>query len=261
MLPEEIPPEKLSQEAFRLLRTAQSILNTKEPDLAHINKINELEDDLNFINQLAKEFPQENKPRVTSISLSPKLLIPEKETTILPRITRKSSLYSNEGSIHSTSEELCSTNNFISLDSNTISPNNKDEFTMGRQTNYKYHSEKSVSPPVSSIGSTEDESGFSSMTSFQEVGLPISNSSLNEETLTREALLRSMLHDDSSDGFYSLQDYRFNDSCSLNSSKREPSIDSQKLWSKIHNVSHGRSSSTPVDAISKEKVSMKVLWV
>lgn len=32
---EEVPPEKLSQEAFRLLRTVQSLLNTREPDLAH----------------------------------------------------------------------------------------------------------------------------------------------------------------------------------------------------------------------------------
>lgn len=34
---ESIPPEKLSQEAFRLLRTIQSLLNTREPDLARLS--------------------------------------------------------------------------------------------------------------------------------------------------------------------------------------------------------------------------------
>ncbi|KAK9722882.1 hypothetical protein QE152_g19466 [Popillia japonica] len=198
VIPEEIPPEKLAQEAFRLLRTAQSILNTKEPDLAQVNKVNEPEDDLNFISQLAKEFPQDNKPRVTSISLSPKLLIPEREPTILPnRITRKLSLYSNEGSIHSNTEEPSNLedtrSSFDRIVSNNLLPNEKQisrGFQSRRQNNYKCDSEKSVSPPVSSIGSTEDESGFSSMNSFQEVGLPISNPS--EEILTRDALLRRL---------------------------------------------------------------------
>ncbi|GJQ70782.1 hypothetical protein Trydic_g710 [Trypoxylus dichotomus] len=265
LLPEEIPPEKLSQEAFRLLRTAQSILNTKEPDLANINKINEPEDDLNFISQLAREFPQDNKPRVTSISLSPKLLIPEREATILPnRITRKLSIYSNHSNgeeqriLESPREDLVSlsdNNSLLSSEKQQLSENQEPR----RQSNYKCDSEKSVSPPVSSISSTEDESGFSSMNSFQEVGLPISASSLSEETLTRDALLRSMLHDDSSDDFYSLQNYKVNDSYSLKNSKFESPRDSQKLWAKSGNVSHRRSNSTPVDTISKESVSMKVL--
>lgn len=261
LLPEEIPPEKLSQEAFRLLRTAQSILNTREPDLAHMNKINEPEDDLNFISQLAKEFPQENKSKATSISLSPKLLVPEKEIPILPRVSRKLSLHSNGSSTQSTIGDQSNRNNFGNIESLS---NNK-QYSLGvdtrRQSTYKSDSEKSISPTISSIGSTEDESGFSSMTSFQEVGLPISTSLLSEETLTKDALLRSMLHDDSSEDFYSLQDYKFSDNYILDNSKYNTTVDSQKLWTKIANVSHKRSSSTPVDNAAKEKISMKVLWV
>ncbi|XP_015598422.1 uncharacterized protein LOC107269265 isoform X2 [Cephus cinctus] len=34
--PDDVPPEKLSQEAFRLMRTVQSLLAVKEPDLARV---------------------------------------------------------------------------------------------------------------------------------------------------------------------------------------------------------------------------------
>nr|XP_024219818.1 uncharacterized protein LOC106681459 isoform X3 [Halyomorpha halys] len=38
--PEEVSPERLSQDAFRLLRTVQSLLATREPDLARVTESN-----------------------------------------------------------------------------------------------------------------------------------------------------------------------------------------------------------------------------
>lgn len=48
-------------------------------------------------------------------------------------------------------------------------------------SNQKVNSQKSNSPANGSISSVEDESGFSSMNSFQEVGLPVVNSVVTEE--------------------------------------------------------------------------------
>lgn len=59
------------------------------------------------------------------------------------------------------------------------------EFLQGTNTlmNGKSKSEKSSSPPNGSISSVEDESGFSSMNSFQEVGLPVIQPPPTEEVI------------------------------------------------------------------------------
>ncbi|CAG9840287.1 unnamed protein product [Diabrotica balteata] len=87
--PDEIPPDKLAQEAFRLLRTAQSLLNTREPDLVQISTC-EPSNDIEFLEQLAKEFPppEIKAQRATSFSLSPKLIMPEVETKISTAFNR-----------------------------------------------------------------------------------------------------------------------------------------------------------------------------
>ncbi|XP_022912076.1 uncharacterized protein [Onthophagus taurus] len=245
--PDEIPPEKLAQEAFRLLRTAQSLLNTREPNLAHVN--NEPEDDISFLSQLAKEFPADRK-QPTAISLSPKLLVPEKEN----RFSRKLSLRSNDSPFGA--RRRCDT----SINKKEIS---QDNFIVPiekcNKEKYKYEPEKSSSPPVSSISSAEDESGFSSMNSFQEVGLPIISSTITEETLTKEALLRSMLHNENT--YYSLQDYHVNERSNLSEMKyqKPKPIDDRKIWSKP--ATHQRSNSVPVEPIANENINMKVLWV
>lgn len=97
--PEEIPPDKLAQEAFRLLRTAQSLLNTREPDLARTETTEK--DDDEFLVQISKEFPStpvtptitEQRPqRTTSFSASPKLILPGNEVKISTAFNRKLSL-------------------------------------------------------------------------------------------------------------------------------------------------------------------------
>lgn len=178
--PEEIPPEKLAKEAFRLLRTAQSLLNTREPDLAQVNS--QPENDIEFLAQLAKEFPTpDHKPqRATSFSLSPKLILPESEVKISTAFNRKLSLQLSEVRRNSVSKQI-----FKNVDSARGSVAESDtEFPNDSVfTNQKTKSEKSTSPATGSISSVEDESGFSSMNSFQEVGLPLINSTMTDEVI------------------------------------------------------------------------------
>ncbi|XP_044255442.1 uncharacterized protein LOC123005659 [Tribolium madens] len=225
---EEIPPEKLSQEAFRLLRTAQSLLNTQEPKLA-----TDPPDDLEFLAQLAKEFPQtpDTKPqRTTSFSLSPKLLVPERETRIATAFNRKLSLQLNE--TRRTSFKYSPRNSVI--ETPLLSSTLNEHIILN---NDKLKSEKSNSPPAGSISSVEDESGFSSMNSFQDVGLPV----VGDEVTAKNVLLRSMLHNN------------------VETSDKNGNIeDDVKLWQKPENVSHKRWSSTPVN---NTKQSLNVLWV
>ncbi|XP_031349204.1 uncharacterized protein LOC116175208 isoform X2 [Photinus pyralis] len=166
--PDEIPPEKLSQEAFRLLRTAQSLLNTTAPDLAQLN--HDASEDLKFLEQLAKEFPrtQENGTHRPASRCSSSLQIcapPDRDIRISTAFNRKLSLHhSKRNSFH-----------LEMLPSSTL---NEDAQTDIK--NRKFNIEKS-SPALSSVSSAEDESGFSSMNSFQELGIPLTNSTVVEE--------------------------------------------------------------------------------
>lgn len=266
---DEISPEKLSQEAFRLLRTAQSLLNTREPNLANVP---ESADELEFVAQLAKEFPLvEPRPqRTTSFSLSPKLLTPELRTSAV--FNRKLSLplngpeqrrsllkepfksskspESNRNSI-AESDLVLNDSDFnkecrISVQSDKSG--NGSKYKCGK---HRQEPEKSSSPPMGSISSAEDESGFSSMNSFQEVGLPLVNSTTCEEVTSKESLLRSMLNGNIDVNFTT--DNNNDDKCN--------SIDDIKLWQKPDSyIYHKRRNSSPADT-SKEKTSLKVLWV
>lgn len=269
MSPEEIPPEKLAQEAFRLLRTAQSLLNTREPDLAHVK--NEPENNIDFLVSLAKEFPlaNENRPqRTTSFSLCPKLILPDEVKTSIP-LNRKLSLQLNETRRNSLSKtyrivdsargSFAENDDFVT---STINETSTATFTV-QKPKYK-ESEKSTSPSAGSISSVEDESGFSSMNSFQDVGLPLMNSTMLDEVSTKNALLRSMLHN--SNGLSSLEPTSLIDTTLVPSSIEEKSddrkanIDDIKLWQTPNStVAHKRWHSNPVDETNSN--SMKVLWV
>lgn len=199
--------------------------------------------------QLAKEFPlmEPRPPRTTSFSLSPKLILPERDTRSPVKFNRKFSLpltgteqrrttllreqyQANRGSITESDVDLGK------------ELGNSEKAKNGESCKPP---EKSNSPPMGSVSSAEDESGFSSMNSFQDVGLPLVNSTVCEEVSTKEALLRSML----------------NGSNSLNTDKSK-NINDMKLWQKPNEsfIYHRRRNSSPADT-SKEKTSLKVLWV
>ncbi|KAH1010217.1 hypothetical protein HUJ05_004546 [Dendroctonus ponderosae] len=201
--PDEIPPEKLSQEAFRLMRTAQSLLRTQEPNFAGSDQAED-PSDIEFLAQLAKEFPRsDEKPeRSNSFSLTPKLVQPEHDLKISTAINRKLSLQLNGRRKNSPSElnrdylgntECHSLPPVIDRLECTIEANplrnSGNEFL---ETNRKDKSPSS--PATASISSMEDESGFSSMNSFQDIGVPLINSTAVGEVSARSILLKSMLH-------------------------------------------------------------------
>lgn len=275
MAPEEVPPEKLSQEAFRLLRTAQSLLSTQEPDLVQTNS--EPENDTEFIAQLAKEFPQtptsENRPqRTTSFSLSPKLIMPDTDLKISTAFNRKLSLQLSEvrrnsklnhrhvvdsarGSVAESDNEF-----LLLADSSPLITTTTPQKNSANK--YK-ESEKSNSPATGSISSVEDESGFSSMNSFQDVGLPVVNSTMIEDVSAKNALLRSMLQNNNAISPQTNTTVLENTIIPTdNKLEEKKKIDDIKLWQKPNTVvEHKRWHSQPVDEKASVNQAVKVLWV
>lgn len=189
-----------------MLRTAQSLLNTKAPDLAHLTTDNS--EDLLFLEQLAKEFPRAHDngtQRRDSSCSSLQLITADRDLRISTAFNRKLSL-----------QRTASVESKRSL-----------EASAARPEDLKLKIEKWNSPPLSTVSSIEDESGFSSMNSFQELGIPT---------------------------------VRAKDE---NGAGGSPKAKDLKLWQKpepVSGVSHKRWSSTPVEGIS-EKQPLKVLWV
>lgn len=180
--PDEIPPEKLSQEAFRLMRTAQSLLRTQEPNFADSEQAED-PSDIEFLAQLAKEFPRssEKTERSNSFSLTPKLIQPEYDLNVSTAINRKLSLQLN-GRRKSSVSEL-KQDNLGNNECHSLPPviDRLDSVNPFLVTNRKDKSPSS--PATASISSMEDESGFSSMNSFQDIGVPLINSTAVEEVI------------------------------------------------------------------------------
>lgn len=158
----ECDPEKLSQEAFRLLRTAQNLLNTQEPDLTAPKHTMDPQYSTNFIspsvtNQGAVHFSSlaQNQKGQTQLDSDPFCLSFTRKMNM--RESRLSLRSSTDGSVHSTSSSKTET------DEENHSPPLKD-------------------PATSSA--TEDESGFSSISSFQEIGLPLSSTMISSSVPT-----------------------------------------------------------------------------
>lgn len=228
---DEIPPEKLSQEAFRLLRTAKSLINTEEPDIT--NQVNETqsngEEDVEFMAQLAKEFPRikENSNRASlSYSICPKLIKPE-ECKISMAIKRNIPLHNNDDLDDTISLDNCIMSSTIreKLVENTIKEKIRDKIKS--------------SPPSSNAGSTEDESGFSSMNSYQEIGIPLNGI---DDVKCKDLLIKKIHKKNDKDDYVQ-------------------SIDEIKLWQKPDYPFHRRWSSTPVDVQTDQRQTIKVLWV
>lgn len=240
---DEVPPEKLSQEAFRLLRTAKSLLNTEEPDLTQFNETQE--DDVEFMAQLAKEFPRMRSSSTGSFSISPKLLKPDKECKISVAIKRNLSLQ------HTEIKHDQSLDGTILFDNNCVLSSTIDEKL--DETLCKNKNDKSNSPPSSNVGSTEDESGFSSMNSYQEIGLPLNGF---DDVKYKDILIRNA-------ELNNHKNYKKSDCLNNNNNNKDDdihSVDEIKLWQKPEFITHRRWSSTPVEA-SSEHPPIKVLWV
>lgn len=128
-------PIKLSQEAFRLFRTAQNLLNLKEPSLG-VSKTNLMD---------IKE------PHYATI-----------QRKLNSRESRLSIQSSTDDSVHSTTS--------------SSSRNETDEENLSPFCILPQQSSSTIPIREKSVASSmDDESGFSSMNSFQEIGLPVSS--------------------------------------------------------------------------------------
>ncbi|XP_030754087.1 uncharacterized protein LOC115880900 isoform X2 [Sitophilus oryzae] len=296
--PDEIPPEKLAQEAFRLLRTAQSLLSTQEPNLT-VSENGDSSDgptDIEFLAQLAKEFPsdsQKQPQRATSFSLTPKLILPEHDIRIGTAFNRKLSLQLNDvkrtspgkysrcdsarGSV--AESESFSLSGVERLEKSAGAEDPMREMVDFLETRSKNGDKSSSSPPAGSISSMEDESGFSSMTSFQDVGLPLVNSTAIDEVSPRSIFLKSILHESDESSVHSERTLLASPSPDVDLQKRSEYINAKevtnhdvKLWQKPSQdpirknasanslPSHKRWHSNPVQTEPSEH-SLKVLWV
>ncbi|XP_033187014.1 uncharacterized protein LOC117155282 [Bombus vancouverensis nearcticus] len=211
--PNDIPPQKLSQEAFRLMRTVQSLLLMREPDLTRISSIENngsspspIEDhrynnhhnevsvtlqDGSYVNPTClqgaigyssydhgtESSSTDNDSRSFVKTSSNIVEVSQSLRDLLPGIRRSVDTTSlNSGSSKTTEEEdLLPNNNCLNV---SIS-NHKHIYvctptsTPNRRVRKVEKKEKPPkSKPTDSVSSVEDESGFSSMSSFQEIGLP-----------------------------------------------------------------------------------------
>ncbi|XP_029052743.1 uncharacterized protein LOC114880656 [Osmia bicornis bicornis] len=216
--PNDIPPEKLSQEAFRLMRTVQSLLAMKEPDLVrissmennesspspidhhrHNNHHNEvsLSQSNSFVNSTSlqdasgykrhsvcdrgnESSSTDNDSRTCFLkSSSNSVEVDRNLQNLLPGVRRSIDATSlNSGSSKTTEEDDGLPRN---ASFNVSMPEHDGIFMCTptstpirrtRKVEKKKKEKCSKSKPAASVSSVEDESGFSSMSSFQEIGLP-----------------------------------------------------------------------------------------
>nr|CAD7428287.1 unnamed protein product [Timema monikensis] len=239
--PDEVPPEKLSQEAFRLFRTVQSLLNTSEPNLAQRLSISDCGDqssvssraaicggtpstrerheDVGAVQDASYSSPftdsaSQRSSRASKGEHCSAVEVPldlrsncgERTYNASPSVGSCSSLiqesYRKSPSIKSNSSKTLHPSGFANTALTTgleasfsgciqFSPNYTASLGRHRKIRvpnsttteteyYPYSGSNGCDgdkPPEKqlSISSNEDESGFSSMSSFQEVGLPIVN--------------------------------------------------------------------------------------
>ncbi|KAK3921190.1 tRNA-2-methylthio-N(6)-dimethylallyladenosine synthase [Frankliniella fusca] len=243
---EEVPPEKLSQEAFRLLRTVQSLLNTREPDLAHRLSGSGSGSASGSGDSEARSEPRSERSSVVSLdhpddssqtsptptangsvkdgagphgdrlvadvagALRRKLNIRNSQVVSCASYNRLREFASESNSNSSTAEDCDFDTGPASLLSGLESAFSGSHHGHGhhhrleeaRQALRKEEAERdrdrllhrnhhAPPTPQPSLSSAEDESGFSSMGSFQEVGLPLLSSTQLNGTSDPPALAAS----------------------------------------------------------------------
>lgn len=141
----DIDAEKLSKEAFRLSRTVQNFLNTHEPILSQTNS--STESDRQNVFQRSILEPQRNEF----------LFGFDRESHISLRSSDESSVQSSNSSNSNKEDE-----------DPTILPNIANSKVSALPTKSLAKTKR-----LSTCHQTEDESGFSSMNSFHEIGLPL----------------------------------------------------------------------------------------
>ncbi|XP_029168137.1 uncharacterized protein LOC114938366 [Nylanderia fulva] len=215
--PDEIPPEKLSQEAFRLLRTVESLLAMREPDLARVTPIEDNGSSPsptvdhrhhdpslslpsgNFANSTMLQeatYPpgndhgngaissgqQDDSRSASFFKPSVNEFARDLQRAFAPSVRRSPDTASWNSSSSKTTEEEDTV--ALAIPSNGTTSNDTPSSTLSRSAKRLEKKESSpgslttgktsskVKPASSPVSSAEGESGFFSISSFQEVGLP-----------------------------------------------------------------------------------------
>ncbi|XP_017053268.2 LOW QUALITY PROTEIN: transcription factor mef2A [Drosophila ficusphila] len=207
----EASEEKLNQEAFRLARTIRNLLHTSEqqPDLTQPRH------SLASIASLPSGNHRLCKGKTSSVMtlLTPPL---HNSTSIMNatleapspaaksnaeliflrannmRDSRLSLRSSTDSSVHSTISSTASSSSKVETDEETPSNGNHNNTTTTASSNTAISN--SNTKPTSgkqSGSSTEDESGFSSISSFHDVGLPLSSTLMNQNQSQRRQSMSS----------------------------------------------------------------------
>lgn len=155
----EMDPEKLSQEAFRLLRTANNLLNTHEPSLAAMPK------------SIFDSTYSSPTPQSLNSSFCRKSNGRQSSTSMRSCCDTNSTSSNLSGASSASSSQKAA----LVLDTDT------EDLQMGgapAKVGGKTEPGSRGSHPAMMMMHSEAESGFSSISSFQEIGLPLINSTL-----------------------------------------------------------------------------------
>ncbi|XP_077265020.1 uncharacterized protein LOC143898996 [Temnothorax americanus] len=214
--PDEIPPEKLSQEAFRLLRTVESLLSMREPDLTRMTPVEENESSPsptvdhhrhhdasfslstgNFANSTTLQEAAAYSGRSSSSrgnesisgqqsdSRSPSLVktsvteFTRNLQNFTPSVRRSPDTASWNSSSSKTTEEedlvaFTASSSGATSNGTPISTLTRAAKRLKKKESTGLIGKSKVKPASSPVSSAEGESGFFSISSFQEVGLPAS---------------------------------------------------------------------------------------
>lgn len=229
----EVNPDKLSNEAYRLLRTLQNLINTQEPILLN--------------------------PSNNAMPLEPLLKTDEPfSRKSQSRESRLSIRSSTDDSVHSNATTT-TTNSSSSLKTETDEePShllNIPSSHVHQQNHASNHLDRIKDGILSSI---DDESGFSSMNSFQEIGLPLVNS-------TMRSIANSMSSSASSASSTTESTTEMENTAIENNTRNSTliAVNQEKLG--LPRVNHRRWDSAPVTnnrlQLSSKEDSLRVLWV
>ncbi|XP_001957248.3 transcription factor mef2A [Drosophila ananassae] len=195
----EAAEEKLNQEAFRLARTIRNLLHTsqQQPDLTQPrHSIASLpggnhrlcKGKTSSVMTLCTP-PLHNSTSIMNGTMEASSPVAKSNAELIflrannMRDSRLSLRSSTDSSVHSTISSTASSSSKVETDEETQSSSNSSGNSNSNTTttanNIAISSNKPTSNSKQSGSSTEDESGFSSISSFHDVGLPLSSTLMN----------------------------------------------------------------------------------
>lgn len=230
----EVIIEKLSKEAFRLLRTVQNFLNTHEPSLTipTLDKLHTMNHQVN--NDFLYDFSRKKAARNSHLSSM--------------RSSSACSVHSSSASSNKESD--------VSIKPKKI-------------TSVVNEMPKSIIRPCHQI---ENESGFSSMTSYHEIGLPLINSNVQRSSISSPLTIPIDIKR-ASIASVPLSSPEIFDSTDVSSDVGSPppldtsTVSDDLMTNCVKNSNHRRWDSVPIISQNKLKIhsndknSMRVLWV